>query len=156
VTTDPVDTSLLIRIKVGHQPRYLLALLWVGLVLLGLIFFAPNTTLIVHILVALVGGAVAFLGFLILPQFNYLELHRGGFVLRNLRAASSYRWRDVRQVQVFTWRGREVIGLELSPEVIAPQRGQHRARWGWDLVLAAHYELSAPEIVEMMNAYRLK
>lgn len=155
MTTDPVDTSLVVRIKVGHQPRYLLALLWVAIILLWLIFSTPITHPSAYLLVAFFGAALATFAFLVLPQFNYLELQRSGFVLHNLRVTSSFRWQDVQRIETFNWQKRELIGLNLSGDIPVKDRVENQKKWGWDLVLTAHYELPPQEIVDMMNAYRL-
>jgi hypothetical protein len=155
VTTDPVDTSLVVRIKVGHQPRYMLAFLWVGLVLLALIFSSPDSTLLGYFLVALLGCVAALLAFLVLPQFNFLELQRTRLIVRQFRVTNSYRWHDVEKIEVLAWQKREVIGLNLSPQVAVKDRAQNREKRGFDLLLLSHYELAPQEIVDMMNAYRL-
>ncbi len=152
--TEPIDTSLIVRIKVGHQPRYLLALLWVGLILLGLILAAPDASPIVYFLVASLGAGIATFAFLVMPQFNYLELHRNGFVLRHFRVTSNYRWQDVREVKAFEWQSREMIGVNLAAHLPVKQRAENQKKWGWDLVLTSHYELAPQEIVNMMNEYR--
>lgn len=152
---EPVDTSLVVRIKVGHQPRYFLALLWVGLLLLALVLIAPQTNLVVYVLVALVGGGLSAFAFLVMPQFTYLELNRTGFVVRNFRVAREYRWRDVEHIKVFEWQNREVIGVNFSADVQVKGRVENQNKWSWDLVLTSHYELAPQEIVDMMNAYRL-
>lgn len=154
MTTDPVDTSLVVRIKVGHQPRYLLVLVWVAIILLWLIFSTPITHPSVYLLVALFGAALATFAFLFLPQFNYLELRRSGFVHHNFRVTSSYRWQDVQQIETFNWQKRELIGLNLAADIPVKDRVENQKKWGWDLVLTAHYELPPQEIVGMMNAYR--
>lgn len=154
MTTDPVDTSLVVRIKVGHQPRYLLLWLWVGIILLWLIFASPYTNLLIYLLVALGGAGLTGLLFFILPQFNYLELRRSGFVVRQFRTTHRYRWQDVDNIAVLSWQKRQVIGLNLARSAVVADRAANQKKWGWDLVLTAHYELAPQEIVNMMNAYR--
>lgn len=154
VAADRIDTSLVVRIKIGHQPRYLLALLWVGLLVGLLILVFPGDNTFVYLLIASLAAFVAGLVILILPQFNYLELSRAGFTTCNFRVVNKYRWRDVYEVATFSTQGRDVIGVRLSPQLELKDREKHQEMWGYDLVLNAHYELSPAEIVGMMNIYR--
>lgn len=151
---DPLDTSLVVRIKIGHQPRYLLALLWFGMVAVFLLVLFPHSDLLSIFLVAAFVAGVVALALLILPQFNYLELRRDGFVVQHGRVSAQYHWRDVRRIGVVTEGERSFIALDLVATVSVKGREKTQATWGYDLVLQEHYELATQEVANMMLAYR--
>ncbi len=151
---DPIDTSLVVRIKIGHQPRYLLALLWFGMMAVLLLVLFPHSDLFGIFLVAAFVSGVAALALFILPQFNYLELRREGFVVQHGRIARQYRWRDVRRIGVVGAGEQTYVALDLLPTVSVKGREKNQAAWGYDLVLQEHYELATQEVANMMMAYR--
>jgi hypothetical protein len=151
---DPIDTSLVVRIKIGHQPRYLLALLWFGMMAILFLVVSPQSDLVgIFLVAAFVAGVVA-LALFILPQFNYLELNRNGFTMRHGRISTHYRWRDVSRIGVVTQGERAFIALDLADTVMIKARAKNQTTWGHDLVLQDHFELATQEVANMMMAYR--
>jgi hypothetical protein len=150
---DPIDTSLVVRIKIGHQPRYLLALLWFGLMAVLFLVVSPQSDLVGIFLIAAFIAAVVALALFILPQFNYLELRRDGFTVQHGRISTDYRWRDVRRIGVVSEGERTFIALDMAPTVTVKGQEKNRTIWGYDLVLQDHYELATQEVANMMIAY---
>jgi hypothetical protein len=154
VTGNPIDPSLITRIKIGHQPRLLLFLIWFGMTIFLIAAVFPDGGWIGYLFFSLMAIGLIGVGLLTLPQFNYIELRRDAFVVRHGYSTQSYRWRDVGRIEAIILDDKWLIGFDVVPPVPVKKRERNRAKYGFDVALTDHYELSQAEIVDMMLVYK--
>lgn len=107
--------------------------------ILGLIFFAVATVV-----------AIAA----VLPGSSSLRLDRESFIRTRLYHAKRYRWSEVRDFSVWTWRGTGFVVFEVTKPRLNPLEKMNKAISGRNGYLPDTYGLAAKSLVQLMIGWQ--
>lgn len=92
---------------------------------------------------------------LLLPGFTYLKLDRHGFEVCALGRKHKTAWSDVKDLQMISVQGSQMIGFNYAPGCVRHKAGRAvaSALSGVEGAVPSHYNVRASELLEIMLAW---